>query len=938
MELPCQFIKSLKAPKNVFIALLVSIISGCGGGGGGGGTSVNTSTPNIAPTVNAGPDQTANEGREVNLSGSGSDSDGSIVSYSWTQTNGPAVIADDMTSSSLVFHAPFVDADTKLSFELQVIDDRGAFVSDNIDVTVLNTNNLPTASAGDSIADIGGNIITLKCTGSGDVDGDTLTYQWQQTSGTPVHINQSTACISQFTAPINATNMSFNLGVSDGEYLVWDSVNVNITSYLGQSYSPQFNPIWSLSFTQRYINDTNIFRNGVTSSEIYDNYAFVMTAYAGIQIFDISKPDKPIFVGATDGSFLGSIIKVKDNLLYTNAPGIGIIVTDIGDLTNPVKLTTIKTELTVEENVTIAIAMVDSKAYVTSPSGFEIVDISTVEAPVILSGLSTGEDFKGAHRITIASNFAYVSTNDGFTIVDIADPTNPKVTGKMPIQGHAIAINVAGDFAYIASTGNGNHFNIVNISEPAAPVLVGSIDTPGNGRSVLVQGSLAYFSDESSGLQVIDVSNPASPVIVGNIKLTSYSISIKNNLAVNNSSYQEGLHIIDLSKATLPPILGSTEVVGGDHVEVVGDKAFTTGGGLSAVDISNLAEPTVLFAGYVGNYGVMDVVGDHIFKGDGVSPKFEIRDATIPSELPVIGMEFLSGNGAHDVEVQGDYAYVASNSLYFHGIDIIDISDKLSPKWTGSITGTNDAHFHSLTVNGDFLYLYANGFLQVWNVSVPANPVQVKAIKVNHVINYMTNTGSLLVTRSNTGIEIFDISEPDNPTLLSQLPSGFYKPFISLTIIGDRIYVANGVEGIKVISISNPANPQYIGHLDTLGDATHTAVVGNNIFVTETNTLFYNFAGNALTIYNIPSVEIHSASSNSEGNATYNYDISWPESRANTVLCKVTAGECHVTKDIPNKTARLTWTIPEAPGHYEIQAIVGNSGYFATKRHRIIVN
>ena len=67
---------------------------GSSGGGTGGGTGSTTNNP---PTANAGNDQTVTEldaslnSTVVTLSGSGTDTDGTISSYSWTQISGPAV-------------------------------------------------------------------------------------------------------------------------------------------------------------------------------------------------------------------------------------------------------------------------------------------------------------------------------------------------------------------------------------------------------------------------------------------------------------------------------------------------------------------------------------------------------------------------------------------------------------------------------------------------------------------------------------------------------------------------------------------------------------------------------------------------------------------------------------------------------------------------------
>jgi PKD domain/NHL repeat len=96
--------------------------------------------PNQPPTANAGSDQTVNAGDTVTLDGSGSrDPDGNITSYSWTQTDGPAVTLSDANVASPTFTAPSVSADTTLKFSLTVTDDKGAAASSNpavVSVTV----------------------------------------------------------------------------------------------------------------------------------------------------------------------------------------------------------------------------------------------------------------------------------------------------------------------------------------------------------------------------------------------------------------------------------------------------------------------------------------------------------------------------------------------------------------------------------------------------------------------------------------------------------------------------------------------------------------------------------------------------------------------------------------------------------------------------------
>ncbi|MGA8843445.1 MAG: hypothetical protein WB511_07650 [Nitrososphaeraceae archaeon] len=101
-----------------------------------------SSIPNLALAPNkqliaiVGPDQTVNSGDVVTLDGNGSrNPDGKVVSYSWIQFSGPAIVligANALTSS---FTAPTVTCNTELKFSLTVTDNKGSISNPSI-VTV----------------------------------------------------------------------------------------------------------------------------------------------------------------------------------------------------------------------------------------------------------------------------------------------------------------------------------------------------------------------------------------------------------------------------------------------------------------------------------------------------------------------------------------------------------------------------------------------------------------------------------------------------------------------------------------------------------------------------------------------------------------------------------------------------------------------------------
>ena len=108
-------------------------LAACGGGGGGnkGGGG------NIAPTANAGADQTVDELTNVSLTGSGSDANGDTLTYSWMQTAGTQVTLNNGDMAQANFDAPDVapGAPETLTFQLTVSDGT-ASTTDSVDILV----------------------------------------------------------------------------------------------------------------------------------------------------------------------------------------------------------------------------------------------------------------------------------------------------------------------------------------------------------------------------------------------------------------------------------------------------------------------------------------------------------------------------------------------------------------------------------------------------------------------------------------------------------------------------------------------------------------------------------------------------------------------------------------------------------------------------------
>ncbi|NQV32782.1 MAG: right-handed parallel beta-helix repeat-containing protein [Phycisphaeraceae bacterium] len=180
----------------------------------------------LSPAAYAGADQALGRVDECQLDGRGSlfcvpDSE---TQFLWTQTEGPIVVLVDPTSP-MPWFVP--QGEGQYIFELIVAED--GILSEPDEVTIVLENHSPVAQAGpDQTLATLPDLIILDGGDSMDMDGDVITYHWQQIAGPQVNLIDAHLARTEFV-PQEMGVYTFILTVHDGsEQSLPDTVGIVI--------------------------------------------------------------------------------------------------------------------------------------------------------------------------------------------------------------------------------------------------------------------------------------------------------------------------------------------------------------------------------------------------------------------------------------------------------------------------------------------------------------------------------------------------------------------------------------------------------------------------------------------------------------------------------------------------------------------------------------
>ncbi len=748
------------------------------------------------------------------------------------------------------------------------------------------------------------------------------------------------------------------------------------------------------------------------------NYAFLPSYTGGLQIVDVSNPASPSVVGSYAPS---SVVKmaVDNNYLYSARSSEGLVIYRIDhtawsgfagrvtdNLGNPISGATVSTDsggystisgldgyygmpsilpgryhltafksnlVPTTSNVAVADGQIETcdfvlqaggtiSGYVRDNLGDPVGGVSVAQYPYESLTDSTGwyalaNVPEGTYNLTAGKNGWTSVTNDGVPVANDQTTTSNFTLQRGSIMG-TVTNSTGGPISGVAvSTSTGGHTAITGGSGTyvIGDVLPGSHSLTASKegwlpqtKSISVTGSQTTTSDfvltaagsisgsmtDSAGLPISGalltttyshITYTATSDSAGHYRMSSMVAGANISLIVSKAGYAMVMKKVNVSSgletfcnfrladAMSLDLVSSTNISNSLTRIAVSDgtAAVQSGSGLQFLDVSNPASPVAL-----STFGLahdVEISGDYAYVANG-SAGLQILNISNPSAPGLVGSYNTPGT-ARAVHVVGNYAYVADG---LSGLQIINVSNKAAPVWVGGCNTSGDAW--GLDVANGYVYVAdGSGGLQIIDAWNPANPwvaghysvsdCNFSDVAISGNCAYVTD-GSLHL------LQVVNIAVAANPTLVG---TGYFAGSIGpvkVSISGNYAYVGAGSGGLMVYDIATPTDPGLVAQYGEYR-ANDIAVANGYVYVADSTGKLIILAPSYLKVSGIAP----QLAANSENALLVNLTGLGFETGDTIRLTRAGQADIHATEvsvvDAANVTCRLNLT-GASPGFWDV--------------------
>jgi hypothetical protein len=293
--------------------------------------------------------------------------------------------------------------------------------------------------------------------------------------------------------------------------------------------------------------------------------------------------------------------------------------------------------------------------------------------------------------------------------------------------------------------------------------------------------------------------------------------------------FNEGLRILDISDPDAITQLSRVELQPCLSVNVYGDYAYAgTYHNVVIIDITDMQNPRIVTS--VPTSGAVNSItfGGSVAYVSNSTGGMTFIDISDPEAAQVI-WETNYISEVFNIVVRQDKAYVAANE---YGLLVLDITDPSRPVEVATYDPPNYEYVTGVAIDGDYAYLASggNGF-EVVELATMQKVAGIDSLYYGFMVKLSGNYAYLTYGDPDCPLAIIDISGPEAP----QTVSIYYPPedLVNFALANDRIYLADGLHGLRVLDITSPAEPVEDYVYSRYGHDLDVAVDGDLAYVRE---------------------------------------------------------------------------------------------------------
>ncbi|MFX0057137.1 MAG: LVIVD repeat-containing protein, partial [Candidatus Heimdallarchaeota archaeon] len=645
---------------------------------------------------------------------------------------------------------------------------------------------------------------------------------------------------------------------------------------------------------------------------ISGNFAYVVFAPATgtntyFVSFDVSNPSNPTLADSYHLPHFGYGLHVSGNRAYVACWMDDLLIFDISNPYNLYVLGGVNPpgesyDLYVEGNYAYQCC---------SSAGLQIIDVSNPANPYVVSSFDTPQV---AYSVFVSGTYAYIADiYSGLRVAEISNPLNPINAGAINPPGTDYGVYVSGNYAYLASATGGLHiievepgfhleraslavaqsltvysapefYSVVkaNLTASDSMPIGTSIDyylsaDDGSNWEQVIKGNEHSFSNAGANLKwkaILHTSDPFATPTISWISI-NYSISLKTPLLL---SPEDGY----ITNNTTP-IFEWENVSGATSYQFQLDTSTS----FNSPDLINLnlfsttyTPPAPLTEGtWYWRVASID--------SEGYSSPFSnyrtiVIDITPPNppilllpyhqsyvfdNTPYFEWNVVSDANRYNLQIDNDLTFTSSflymvtniysvnftvntsfpDGIWYWRVCSIDNANNQGP-YSAANSFLIDTVLPSGNYSEDFTTFYYNDSINTdiygWGsgaIALPERePIPISLCATYDFADEIFISGDYAyVADGLDGLTVVDISDPQNPFIAGNCDTPDYAD--GVTVSGDYAFIADRASGLQVMDISDPTNPFIVGNYDNDQPFLQTVISGDYAYIA-------NFFGGLLVI------------------------------------------------------------------------------------------